>query len=205
MTQSKIIRHKTIDRIFHWLFAVAIMVLLASGLLPFFGVRSSLILIHWVCGLILTGLLLIHILRSVFWKGLGRIWFSRSDLVLNKTKSGRSKSGKYSLAQKLMHQLIACLTLAGIVTGLLMLVRIDTPFWERDPYWLTAASWGIIYFIHGLVALSFISAIMLHVYFSLRPESRMYLRSMFKGWITEEEFSRKHDAQLWKAETEQDR
>tara|TARA_R110000824_G_scaffold52692_5_gene146331 strand:+ start:8008 stop:8610 length:603 start_codon:yes stop_codon:yes gene_type:complete len=200
MTQAKVIRHKLIDRIFHWLFAIFIFVLLASGLLPVFGVNFSLIVIHWISGLVLTALLLVHICRSVFWKSISRIWFSRDDLPIT-----NSKSGKYSLAQKLMHQFIACLTLAAIVTGLVMMVRIDTPFWERDPYWLSSASWGFIYFIHGLVALCFISAIMLHIYFSLRPESRMYLRSMFKGWITEAEFATKHDEKLWQPESKQDK
>lgn len=199
MTQIKIIRHKLIDRIFHWLFALSIIILLLSGLLPSFGVNISLILIHWICGLVLSALVLIHIVRSVFWKRISRIWFTKADL------QARRKLGKYSLAQKLMHQFIACLALAAIVSGLVMMVRIDNPFWERDPYWLSAANWGLVYFIHGLVALCFISVLMLHIYFALRPESRMYLRSMFKGWITKEEFSSKHDAQLWQPENKQEK
>ncbi|MDG2090698.1 MAG: cytochrome b/b6 domain-containing protein [Gammaproteobacteria bacterium] len=198
MSQNKIIRHKLIDRLFHWFLAISILVLLISGLLPVYGFNASLIVIHWIVGLGLTALLLIHICRSLFWKKISSIWFSHTDLELN-----RERIGKYSLAQKLMHQFIAVLTLAGIITGLIMMVRIDTPLWERDPYWLNADTWGVVFFIHGLVALSFVSVIMLHIYFSLRPESRMYLRSIFKGWITEEEYSKKHDAELWAKENEQ--
>lgn len=195
MQQTKIIRHKLIDRLFHWLLAFAILTLLLSGLLPVYGFNASLIVIHWIVGLALTALLIIHIVRSVFWKSLKSIWFSRLDI-----KSSKLKSGKYSLEQKLMHQFISLLTLAGIITGIIMMIRIDTPFFERNPYWLDAENWGWVYFIHGLVALCFVSTIMLHIYFALRPESRMYLRSIFKGWITEEEYAKKHDVELWPKE-----
>ena len=199
MQQTKIIRHKLIDRLFHWLLACAILILLFSGLLPAYGFNASLIVIHWIVGLVLAAILLIHIIRSVFWKSLKSIWFSRTDISLI-----HAKSGKYSLEQKLMHQFISLLTVAGIITGIIMMIRIDTPFFERDPYWLNAETWGLVYFIHGLVALCFVSAIMLHIYFALRPENRMYLRSIFKGWITEEEYSKKHNADLWPKEKEQD-
>ncbi|MBN4053574.1 cytochrome b/b6 domain-containing protein [Haliea sp. AH-315-K21] len=198
MQKIKIIRHKLIDRLFHWLLALSIVILLISGLLPVYGFNASLIVIHWVTGLVLTVFLVIHICRSVFWKKLSSIWFARIDLDLSRTKIG-----KYSLAQKLMHQFIAVLSLAGIVTGLIMMIRIDTPFWERNPYWLETETWGLVFFIHGLAALCFVSFIMLHIYFSLRPESRLYLRSMFKGWITTEEYTNKHDAALWSPEIEQ--
>jgi len=200
MQQGKIIRHKLIDRILHWFFAATILILLITGLLPVYGFNASLIVIHWVTGLTLTILLLLHICRSVFWKKLGEIWFSRKDLNLN-----QGRLGKYSLAQKLMHQGVAVLTLAAVVTGLMMMVRLDTPLWERDPYWLNAETWGVVFFIHGLAALSFVSIIMLHIYFSLRPESRMYLRSIFKGWITREEYERKHDEQLWSPDRSSER
>lgn len=196
MKQSIVVRHRLADRLFHWVLAVSILILLISGLLPVYGFNASLIVVHWVTGIVLTAVLLAHICRSIFWKSIRRIWFSKDDLLIHK-----QKTGKYSLAQKLMHQSIALLSLAGIATGLVMLVRIDTPFWERDPYWLRADTWGLVYFIHGLVALCFIGSIKLHVYFSLRPENRMYLRSIFKGWITREEYLSKHDPNLWSQDT----
>lgn len=199
MNQTKIIRHQLIDRLFHWFFAISILTLLLTGLLPVFGFNASLIFIHWLTGIVLTALLLVHICRSVFWKKLSRIWFSRADMNLK-----RSRHGKFSLAQKLMHQFISLLTIGAIITGIIMMVRIDTPLFERDPYWLNAGTWGLVYFIHGLVALLFVSTLMLHIYFSLRPESRMYLRSMFKGWISDDEYKQKHDPDLWPLQQEQD-
>ena len=193
MPQNRLIRHHLFDRLFHWLLAISIFILLFTGLLPQFDVDFNWVELHWITGIVLTVLVAIHIVRSVFWKKLISIWFTRQDFSL-------AKGGKYSLEQKLMHNFITVLTLAVIVTGILMMVRLDTPFWERDPYWLEADTWGYIYVIHGLLALIFVSTIMLHIYFSLRPEKRQYLRAMIKGWISREEYLDAHDPELWQGE-----
>ncbi len=78
-----------------------------------------------------------------------------------------------------------------------MLLKIDTPFWERDPFIFEADTWGLIYVLHGVSTLLFVSSIMLHIYFSLRPEKSHYLRSMFKGYLTEEEYKEHHDPEKW--------
>lgn len=39
---------------------------------------------------------------------------------------------------------------------------------------------------------------MTHIYFALRPEKALYLRAMISGWITREEFSRRHDPERWR-------
>ncbi|MDG2174681.1 MAG: cytochrome b/b6 domain-containing protein [Gammaproteobacteria bacterium] len=193
MPQNRLIRHHLVDRLFHWLLAISIFILLFTGLLPQFDVDFNWVELHWITGIVLTVLVAIHSVRSVFWKKLISIWFTRQDFSL-------AKGGKYSLEQKLMHNFITVLTLAVIVTGILMMVRLDTPFWERDPYRLEAETWGYIYVIHGLLALIFVSTIMLHIYFSLRPEKRQYLRAMIKGWISREEYLDAHDPELWQGE-----
>ena len=58
-------------------------------------------------------------------------------------------------------------------------------------------TWGVIYFLHGFAALFLVTTVMLHIYFSLRPEKWMYLRSMLKGWITDKELKRHHDKKEW--------
>lgn len=193
MPQNRLIRHHLVDRLFHWLLAISIFILLFTGLLPQFDVDFNWVELHWITGIVLTVLVAIHSVRSVFWKKLISIWFTRQDFSL-------AKGGKYSLEQKSMHNFITVLTLAVIVTGILMMVRLDTPFWERDPYRLEAETWGYIYVIHGLLALIFVSTIMLHIYFSLRPEKRQYLRAMIKGWISREEYLDAHDPELWQGE-----
>jgi cytochrome b subunit of formate dehydrogenase len=97
-----------------------------------------------------------------------------------------------------MHSTVTVFCLGALVTGLLMMVRIDTPFWERNPYLLSQSTWGWIYVLHGLAALIFVSVIMLHVYFALRPEKLFYTRSMILGWITRKELEDNHDPDLWK-------
>ena len=84
-----------------------------------------------------------------------------------------------------------------------MMVKIDTPFWERNIYLLEDGTWGIIYVLHGFAALSLITTVMLHIYFALRPEKLMYLRSMLGGAITRKEFIEHHDPQKWVAEDAQ--
>src|SRR5690606_7561626 len=108
--------------------------------------------------------------------------------------------GKYSIAQKLMHHGAGLTILAAVVTGLLMLVRIDSPWWQRNPYWLSDPVWGIVYVVHDLAALLLITIVMVHVYFALRPEKRPFLRSMLLGWITGEEYREHHDPNRWRIE-----
>jgi cytochrome b subunit of formate dehydrogenase len=107
------------------------------------------------------------------------------------------KVGKYSLAQKLIHLAFAAAVLATLGTGVLMLVRVDTPFWERDPYWLAAETWGVVYVVHGLGALALVTMVMVHVYFALRPEKLHFTRAMLVGWITRAEYAEHHDPRRW--------
>jgi len=190
MTQSPVLRHKLIDRILHWLFALCIFSLLLTGLLPQFGLEFDWVDLHWISGLLLLLFTIGHVLRSLLVKSLRSMLPEAQDFT-------RALPGKYSLSQKLMHNAVALITLAGLITGILLTVRIDTPFWERNPYWLSASSWGLIYVVHGLVALGFVSVIMLHIYFALRPEKRLYLRSIVTGKISKQEYLQEHDPARW--------
>ncbi len=194
MSDKPVIRHLLSDRILHWVFALCILVLLLTGILPKQGIEFTWLLVHWITGILLLVATLVHLIRVLILKGLRKtlrnMWIGWRDFAV-------AKPGKFSLAQKLLHNGVAALTLLAIVTGLLMLVRIDTPFWERDPYFLAAGTWGVIYVLHGFAALCFVSTIILHIYFSLRPEKRMYLRAIFKGWITRAEYEREHDPTRW--------
>lgn len=203
----QIIRHCLIDRLFHWITAISVLVLLFTAFLPILGIKFSWVTLHWVSGIVLGLAIFAHIVRSFFWQDLRSMWFGVRDIKetiatlgwLLKLKSGaRSKSGKYSPAQKLMHHGVSVFVLVTIITGLLMMVKIDTPFWQRDPYWLSDQSWGIVYVSHGLAALFLMSTVMIHIYFSLRPEKLMYLRSMISGWLSRADFMDLHDPQRWR-------
>ena len=189
MSAGQVLRHHWFDRLLHWLSAICILVLLGTSLPPQFGMDFNWVPLHWITGSALMLLSIVHIIRSLLWKPLLNMLPVPEDL--------NSKPGKYTLAQKLQHNAVAVAGLVAMVTGAMMTVRIDTPFWERDPYWLPADIWGLIYVLHGLMALLFISLIMLHVYFALRPEKRLYLRAMVRGYLTRAEFEREHDASRW--------
>lgn len=193
---ERIERHAAVDRAFHWITALCVLVLLATGLLPVVGVEFPWVTIHWVSGIIVIVAVLFHVVRAVFWQcpRALKIGGREVDQVF-----GNSKPGKYTIAQKLMHHALALVVLTAVVTGVLMMAKIDTPFWERNPYLLSAGTWGIIYVLHGLAALTAVPLVMIHVYFGWLPENRMYLHAMRHGWALRAEFLRHHDPQRWRA------
>lgn len=206
--QDRIVRHAGIDRLIHWVCAACVLVLLATAFLPILGLEFAWVAIHWWTGFVLAAAVLAHIVRSLIAKRPGLVWIGRRDIgdalavarhAFRLSPDAAPKQGKYSFAQKLIHLAFAVVVLAAIATGGLMMVKIDTPWWDRDPYWLSDATWGIVYVVHGLAALLLITMVMTHVYFALRPEKSQFLRAMIVGWITREEFARHHDADRWRA------
>lgn len=185
---GRVHRHTGVDRLFHWLTAVAVLILMATGLLPHVGVRFDWVAIHWVTGLALVVLVAFHIVRASIWQRLRTIWFSLADWRAR-------RAGKYSTAQKLMHHALTVIVLAAVVTGLLMLKKIRTPLLLRDPYFLSADAWGVVYFIHGLAAVCAVTLVMIHVYFGLLPENRAYLQAMLTGWTARAQPGRGGDSE----------
>tara|TARA_B100000029_G_scaffold89197_1_gene78890 strand:+ start:182 stop:847 length:666 start_codon:yes stop_codon:yes gene_type:complete len=207
---SKLIRHSLVDRLFHWGMALAIFILLGTAFLPILGWNFAWVDAHWITGVILTLLIAFHIVRSTFWQDLSSMWicmkdfrnavqFARWNLRISQKKPGLS--GKYSLAQKLIHLLFTLVVSVTIITGCLMLAKIDTPWWERNPYWFGEDTWGVIYVLHDLSALLLVTMIMVHVYFALRPEKLHFTRSMILGWITRNEYQKYHDPNRWRIDT----
>ena len=184
---GRIVRHAGVDRLFHWLTAAAVLTLMATGLLPVLGVKFDWVVVHWITGIVLIVLVLFHIVRSLIWQHFKTMWFTSEEL-------SRRKVGKYSVAQKLMHIAMTLMILGAAITGAFMLAKMDTPLWKRDPYLLAQETWGVVYAIHGLAAVSAVTLVMIHIYFGLLPENRMYLRAMIKGWITRQELIEHHDA-----------
>jgi formate dehydrogenase subunit gamma len=187
-------RHKLVDRIYHWVMAACILTLMATAFLPIIGWKFEWLAIHWVTGLVLTVAVAFHIIRSLFFQKL-----------VNMVPDGKNisslgmelKTGKYNLAQKLYHLAVAVLVLSAIGSGLLMLRKIDTPFWKRDAYWFNDTSWGIIYSLHDFAAMALITMVMIHVYFALRPDEWHLTRSMFRGWMTRKEYQDHFDPKRW--------
>lgn len=206
---GRVTRHCLVDRLYHWLMAAAVLVLMGTAFLPILGVQFAWVDIHWMTGVLLAVLVAIHIVRSLiwqnwrdmmFWPADGRdLWRGFWHAILPKSTASPSRPGKYDASQKLYHLTIAILILSIVGTGLLMLLKIDTPLWRRNPYWFSADTWGIIYVIHDLAAMALVSMVMIHIYFVSRPDEWYLTRSMFRGWISRKEYSTHHDFERWKA------
>jgi cytochrome b subunit of formate dehydrogenase len=188
MSNDRLLRHARIDRCFHWLTAIAMTFLLLTSLSPILGWNWAWYGVHWAAGLLLTLLILLHIVRALFWQRPGTMLLSASDFR-------RHGAGKYTLAQKLMHLGWGVAVLVGIVTGLLLLKKAGVPFLARDPYVFSLEAWGVLTLLHDLAALLSVFLVLVHVYFAVLPEKRAYLRAMASGSISRADLAAEHDVE----------
>ena len=130
------------------------------------------------------------------WRDLQEIGRSLARLFGGRTAP--PKPGKYDASQKLYHLGVAIVVLSVVGSGLLMLLKIDTPLWRRNPYLLSADTWGVIYVVHGMAAMTIVAIVIIHLYFTLTPDGWYMLRAMVRGWISREEYAQHHDAARWK-------
>jgi len=202
---ERVLRHPLAARLFHWLMAACMFFLLATAFLPVVGIQFSWVTIHWIAGLVLIGSVIFHIIHSVFWQDLKSIWISLEELRegLGRAVQAFGKSvpperpGKYPLANKLYHHIVLLATVGVIATGLLMMAKVPTPFWARNPYLLSPQSWGIVYVVHGLCGVALVTLIMAHIYFAVLPEKRWATLSMLVGWIGRQDYLRYFDPRRW--------
>jgi formate dehydrogenase subunit gamma len=207
---AKIVRHALVDRLFHWVTAMCVLVLLATAFLPIVGVEFGWVTAHWITGVVLIVAVLFHIVRSLFWKSLRTVWIGAADVrealaIVRSTLrmnggAQPAKPGKYSFAQKLIHLAFTVVVLVASATGAVMLARVNTPWWSSNPYLFADKTWGIVYVLHDLAALMLITMVMTHIYFALRPEKLLFTRSMIRGWITREEYGEHHDPKRWQVD-----
>jgi thiosulfate reductase cytochrome b subunit len=206
VASERVLRHHLADRLYHWTMAIALLTCLFTAFLPILGWKFAWVTAHWIAGIVLTAAVLFHIVRAVIWQDFFAMVIGPRDLrsswrliarALGRGGPSPQRDAKYSPLQKLFHMLVAAVVLAIVASGLLMLAKIDTPFWRRNPYWLADSQWGMVYAIHGLCAMAMLTLIMAHVYFAVRPEKLWMTRSMFHGWISREDYVRHHDPQRW--------
>ena len=180
------VRHRFADRAFHWVMAISVIILGVSAFLPIIGVKFDWIPWHWITGVVLTLAILFHLYRVLAVHGLREMMPGTDDVrELGRLARGRDCSdlrpAKYDTLQKGMHWSVGVTILALAATGLVMLAKIDTPFWNRDPSLLTDATWGVIYVIHGFASMAILFLVLVHIYFGLIPEHRAYLKAMLHG------------------------
>jgi formate dehydrogenase subunit gamma len=202
---EKIERHNLAARLFHWVMAASMFVLLFTAFLPIAGVRFPWVQWHWMAGLVLIASILFHIIHASFFLDFWSIWVGPSDIPEFKAEILRElghdvpgpKSGKYPLGNRLYHLAIVVTGLSVVATGLFMMKRVRTPLFVRDPYILSDSTWGLTYVTHGLAGVGLVGLVIAHVYFAVRPEKWWITKSMLVGWITRRQYLEHHEPSRW--------
>ena len=205
---EKVVRHGLAARAFHGVMAISMIVLILTGFLPKIGIQfGSWLTLHWVFGIVLIASIVFHMIHATIFLRLRDIWIGPRDVKewfqeMRHTLGGGPapvKPGKYPVDHKLYHHAVTVAGFAAMITGVLMLYRIDTPIVARNPYLYTDPTWGWIYVLHGVGGVLLVGLTITHVYFAILPEKRWITRSMIKGWITRQELLEHHDPKRWDA------
>ena len=203
---ARIPRHSLAARLFHWIMAAAMFVLLFTAFLPKLGVEFNWVTYHWIAGTVLTISILFHIVHSTLYLDFWSIWPDRADLedarkrfqrFIGKSDEVPRKFAKYPLENKLYHGVVMLSGLAVIVTGIFMMFRVRTIFFARNPYLFSDMTWGMMYVLHGLAGVGLITLTIVHVYFAIRPEKLPITASMIVGSMSREFYLKEHDPSRW--------
>lgn len=206
---ARIPRHSLTARLFHWIMAAAMFVLLFTAFLPKVGFQFNWVTYHWIAGSVLTVSILFHIIHATFYMDFWSIWPGRADMedawkrlqrFLGKPAAPPRKSAKYPLENKLYHGAVMVAGLAVIATGVCMMWRVRTIFFPRNPYMFSDMTWGLMYVLHGLAGVGFITLVIVHVYFAVRPEKLPITASMIVGSMSREFYLKEHDPKRWVVE-----
>lgn len=202
---EKVVRHTLAARLFHWVMAITVFTLLVTAFFPIVGIQFAWLQIHWIAGLVFVGIIIFHIIHATFWMNIRDILISGKDWAEFKKEmqhalgSGEPppKPAKYPVDHRIYHNLVALAGLGVIVSGLLMMVRVDNPIFARNSYLLAESTWGWVYVLHGISSVGLVGLIITHVYFAILPEKRWMTISMIAGWITKKDYLAHHDPERW--------
>ena len=204
---ERVPRHSLAARLFHWVMAASMLTLLVTAFLPIIGVQFGWVTIHWIAGLVLTTSILYHIIHATFWLDFWSIWLNGDDVKESWTRMRRAlgsaepaprKAGKYPTDNKMYHTALIITGLTAIATGLVMMSRVRTPLWERNPYrFFSDPAWGVVYVAHGLMGVLLVTLTVVHIYFAVRPEKFWITKSMLFGWISRRHYLEHHDPARW--------
>jgi cytochrome b subunit of formate dehydrogenase len=208
---ERVARHSLAARLFHWIMAAAMFVLLFTAFLAKVGVEFAWVTYHWIAGVVLTVSIVYHVIHATFFMDPWSIWPDKADIedagrrwrrALGESAPAPRKFAKYPLENKAYHAVIVLTGLAVTFTGVFMMFRVRTPFFTRNPYLFGDMTWGLMYVLHGLAGVGLIALVMVHVYFAVRPEKFDITKSMIFGSITREHYLEHHDPQRWAPEAE---
>ena len=203
---ARIPRHSLAARLFHWVMAAAMLVLLFTAFLPRIGIKFDWVTYHWIAGAVLTVSILFHVIHASCFLDFWAIWPDRDDLqdavkrvrrFLGKPAPPARRFPKYPLENKLYHGAILLTGLSVIVTGVFMMSRVRTIFFPRNPYLFGDLTWGMMYVLHGLAGVGLIALVIVHVYFAVRPEKFDITKSMILGSMSREFYLQHYDPRRW--------
>jgi cytochrome b subunit of formate dehydrogenase len=210
---ERITRHGKSARYSHWTLAVATLTLVVTAFVPMLGLLFPWVTVHWLAGLILAGYIVYHVVDTLARKSWGAgsmLWIGPKEIGESVSRTREffqrdegdpaKRPGKWGVENKLFHHAIMVAGFGVVLTGIFMMLRIKTWFWEANPYFnnLADSTVGLIFLIHGICAASFVGLLIAHIYFALRPETLWFTRSMFKGWITREEYLGHFNPSRWR-------
>src|ERR1700760_2474732 len=113
---QRVLRHHPIDRIYHWTMAAALLVCLFTAFLPILGWKFEWLTAHWIAGIVLTEVVLVHIVRATVFQDFWSMVVGPRDLLsvwrtvrrsLGRAGPAPLRAAKYPLMQKLYHSLVA--------------------------------------------------------------------------------------------------
>jgi len=202
---ERIERHTLMARLFHWVMAASMFVLVFSAFLPIVGVKFAWVQWHWIAGLVLTGSIIYHIIHATFFLDFWSIWVGPRDIPEIKAEMMRElgrdvnapKPAKYPMGNRLYHLAIVIVGLTASISGIIMMSRVRTAVFTRNPYLLADTTWGFTYVLHGLAGVGLVGLIIAHVYFAVRPEKWWITKAMIFGKITRRQYLGHHDARRW--------
>jgi len=199
-------RHSLASRLYHWIMAACMLTLLFTAFLPKLGVNFNWVPIHWIAGAGLTVAVVYHIIHASFWQDFWSIWPDKADLVdaarrirrfFGRAAQPPRRFPKYPLENKLYHGAILVTGLTAIATGVLMMSRVRSIFFPRNPYLFSDMAWGLIYVLHGVAGVGLIALVIVHIYFAIRPEKLAITKSMISGWMGRDFYLKHYDPQRW--------
>ena len=142
---ERIVRHTLPSRIFHWTMGASMLVLLITAFVPLLGLEFAWVTIHWIAGAVLILTIIYHVIHSIVWQDFWSMMsMGAKDFreamghfrhLLSSKSPAPEKPGKYPFDHRMYHWGIIVTSLAAIVTGVFMTLRIKTPFWEPDAYY----------------------------------------------------------------------
>jgi len=203
---ARVPRHSLTARLFHWVMAASMLTLLITAFLPKVGVQFDWVEYHWIAGTVLTISILFHIVHASFFLDFWSIWPDRTDIkdasnrvkrFFGKAAPAPRKFAKYPLENKLYHGTVMVTGLAVVITGICMMFRVRTIFFPRNPYLFGDMTWGLMYVLHGLAGVGFITLTMVHIYFAVRPEKLPITAGMLVGTMSREFYLKEHDPSRW--------